>query len=950
MASRPTLRRSSSCVILSLLLLTIGCVLAPPASAVQTQHPIVVSDNPANWTPNILDGQVNAILQMGSKVIVGGTFTQVQAAGSAVTLTRNSIFAFDMNTGVIDQGFVPQLNGQVEALAPGPDGGSVFVGGSFGSVNGNTGLRRLARLNLANGQAVAGFQPNPATSVLALVVRGPWLYVSGSFQQIGDVSRSAIARLNPVSGAVDAGFNVPFTTPQNGGGLNVRKFDVTPNGSRLVAIGNFSQVGGLPRNQIAMVDLTTTPPSVSSWQTDQVPFFVPNTTTTWCSPAFSTYMRDVDISPDGSYFILVTTGAYRANRLCDSVSRWEVNATGPGRVPTWVDWAGGDTFWGVGTTGAAVYAGGHPRWMNNPYRSDDAGPGAVPREGIASLDPVNGLPFTWDPGRARGVGTFDIVGTPDGLFVGSDTERFGGEARLRIAFLPLTGGTLVPPNVPYGLPNDLYRIDEATSTFTRRPFDGTTFGPVQTPPTGVNWGTTRGAFALNGRLYTGQSNGTLTWRNYDGTTVGGSNTVNLFGLNVAPPTTFLIPGTNTPVPAFSTHLASMTGMFFDGGRIYYTVSGNPRLYYRYFTPESLVVGANLFVAGTAGPIDWANVRRMTMASGNLYYALANGNLFRVPWVAGQPSGTPTQIGGPAVDGVNWASRGLFAFSGSNDTTPPTAPGRPTGSSSGFDSIDLTWSAANDASRPLTYRIYRDGSPTAFTTLQSASTTTVSFSDTGLVAGSTHTYRVDAMDPSGNVGPMSPSSDPITVDSAPGAIFTDDFSSGSLTSWTGSTQFTIDGAIGGNAPPSAHAQVTGQPAFLTRDLGVNVPNACLAVAVNAASLNPGGPMALLQLQTATGGAIARVFANPAGTLFVKSDVSLAQTSSGVALGTGWHTIEFCVTVGGSGTLNLYRDGTRIVNAFAANTGSTQIGRIVVGDTAAKTFTVNIDDVVVDQAPG
>jgi hypothetical protein len=51
----------------------------------------------------------------------------------------------------------------------------------------------------------------------------------------------------------------------------------------------------------------------------------------------------------------------------------------------------------------------------------------------------------------------------------------------------------------------------------------------------------------------------------------------------------LIPGTNTPVPAFSTHLASMTGMFFDGGRIYYTVSGNPRLYYRYFTPESLVV-------------------------------------------------------------------------------------------------------------------------------------------------------------------------------------------------------------------------------------------------------------------------------------------------------------------------------------------------------------------------
>jgi hypothetical protein len=59
-ASRPTLRRPSSYLIPSLLLLTIGGVLAPPASAVQTPHPSVVSDNPANWMPNILDGQVNA--------------------------------------------------------------------------------------------------------------------------------------------------------------------------------------------------------------------------------------------------------------------------------------------------------------------------------------------------------------------------------------------------------------------------------------------------------------------------------------------------------------------------------------------------------------------------------------------------------------------------------------------------------------------------------------------------------------------------------------------------------------------------------------------------------------------------------------------------------------------------------------------------------------------------
>ena len=138
---------------------------------------------------------------MGTKVIVGGTFTQVQAAGSAQTLTRNSIFAFDMNTGVIDQNFVPQLNNEVEALAPGPDGQSVFVGGTFSSVNGNTNYRRLVRLTLANGQLVTGFQPNPATHrAQSLVLRGTWLYVSGSFQQIGGLSRSGVARVNPVTG------------------------------------------------------------------------------------------------------------------------------------------------------------------------------------------------------------------------------------------------------------------------------------------------------------------------------------------------------------------------------------------------------------------------------------------------------------------------------------------------------------------------------------------------------------------------------------------------------------------------------------------------------------------------------------------------------------------------------------------------------------------------------
>jgi len=65
----------------------------------------------------------------------------------------------------------------------------------------------------------------------------------------------------------------------------------------------------------------------------------------------------IDIAPDGSYFVVVTTGAFRANRLCDSVNRFELTTIAPNQVPTWTDWTGGDTSWSVSVSGTAVYVG-----------------------------------------------------------------------------------------------------------------------------------------------------------------------------------------------------------------------------------------------------------------------------------------------------------------------------------------------------------------------------------------------------------------------------------------------------------------------------------------------------------------------------------------------------------------------------------------------------------------
>ena len=64
-----------------------------------------------------------------------------------------------------------------------------------------------------------------------------------------------------------------------------------------------------------------------------------------------------------------------------------------------------------------------------------------------------------------------------------------------------------------------------------------------------------------------------------------------------------------------------------------------------------------------------------------------------------------------------------------DIDPPTIPGRPTGSSTEVGTITIDWAASQDASPPITYRVYRDGGPTAI-----GSTTATSFTDTGLAPG------------------------------------------------------------------------------------------------------------------------------------------------------------------------------------------------------------------------
>lgn len=618
------------------MVLSLAGVVAAPAAA-QTFHSVIVSDDPADYTPHALTGRVYGFAVVGSTVVVGGGFKGVTEA-DGTPVARNYLFAFDKDTGEISNDFVPILDGRVLALTT--DGTFIYAGGEFTHTNGTT-TRRLVKLDM-DGQVVSAFngRVTQGASVKDLALANGLVYLAGEFQRVNTVDRLGMAAVDDSTGALIDGVDIPFEGLHNGGVSHVARIEVSPNGTKMVAVGNFKTADGLAREQIAILDLTPTSATVSTWSTQR---FVGQ-----CAGVFDTYIRDVDISPDGSYFVVVTTGAWfggpAAGVTCDTASRWNLAATGGSQQPTWLDYSGGDTFWRVAITGTAIYVGGHFRWLNNPFRGDNDGPGAVTRKGIGALDPINGLPLSWNPSRPVGEGVFAFLSTPDGLYVGSDTDTIGGEYHNRLAFFPVAGGTSVYVHNQATLPNTLYTTPPTGETsIAQRSFDGVTPGArtLLSTPT-VDWSHARGAFYANGRIYYCWDDGQMFRRSFNGTTVG--NAVRIFPRGL----------TSTDFP-----MASLTGMFLENGRLYYTVLGDDRLLYRYFTVESGVIGAETFVAVAQGSgFTWGTVRGMTLAGGKLYVARTNGILYSIGWANGLPvTGSQTQIDASAAQ--MWATRGMF---------------------------------------------------------------------------------------------------------------------------------------------------------------------------------------------------------------------------------------------------------------------------------------------------
>jgi hypothetical protein len=407
--------------------LTAGVVAITQTSGASPAIGRVVSTDPVDFTPNINDGAVFKTAETGGVLYAGGSFTSVTAAPGPIpqgTFSRTRMVAFSTGNGLVSTTFAPVFNGEVWAIAI--SGSSLYAGGTFTTVNG-VARRGLVKLDRITGAVDTRFDAKLNGQVTEAMVVAGRLFVAGA-------STKRLMALNLVNGSDTGYLNVPFTgsVATNAGKTQVYRFAVSPVGNRLVAVGNFTTVGGAAHPRVAVINLGVGT-AVSTWH------YAP--TGQMCTATdLPDYMRDVDFFPNGKYFVTVATGfvprpGQVGLALCDSAARFEITNLAPVR-PTWINYTGGDTLHSVAVTDQAVYVQGHQRWLNNPQGRDSAGPGAVSRPGIGAIHPTTGLALAWNPTKDRGVGGKDLLVTARGLWVASDTTHIGGEVHARIALLP----------------------------------------------------------------------------------------------------------------------------------------------------------------------------------------------------------------------------------------------------------------------------------------------------------------------------------------------------------------------------------------------------------------------------------------------------------------------------------------------------------------------------------
>ena len=225
-----------------------------------------VAGTPATVTADGLPTvQINGVVWsqaiVGNTVYAGGSFSSARPAGSPAGTNeppRSNLLAYNLTTGALITSFNPSVNAQVDIVRASPDGKTLYVGGSFTSING-VAEYRVAAFDVASGNLLP-FSAGTDSQVNAIVPTANAIYIGGVFSQVNGVARSRLAAVAPGTG------NLLAWAPT--ADYVVQSMVATPDGSKIVIGGAFAKINGASALGIGAVTATTG--TSVAWKTNAV--------------------------------------------------------------------------------------------------------------------------------------------------------------------------------------------------------------------------------------------------------------------------------------------------------------------------------------------------------------------------------------------------------------------------------------------------------------------------------------------------------------------------------------------------------------------------------------------------------------------------------------------------------------------------------------------------------
>lgn len=439
---------------------TVAAALAGSATATRaaTLPSGPVLSTPVTGTPHLLANpngtdQIRQIAQCGNTMYAVGTFSQIKR--QSIVYNRTNIFSFSAVKPYTVSSWAPVVNGIVNTITfSGTNCADAYIGGKFTAVGATT-VRNLAEIDTTTGDVVATFGHSAAGKVETLASYGSHIIAGGYYTSInGSAADPYLTSLNPVTGKDDGFIHLGISGNYQYPGVstnvtNIYNQAISHSGTLDLIMGDFTSVGGLPRQQVFMLNLATTPASVTGWTSPQwdgsqgeaTPAHPHQGYPYQCATFEPFYIQAASWSPDDSTVYLADTG-YEANNwptsgrrmgLCDAAAAFP--STQAAVYSEWINYTGCDSLFSTAADASAAYFGGHERYSMNTYGCDSLGPGGYAAPGMEGLIPASGNLMLNSSGTAlytrdRGYGADDMLITSAGLWIASDnssgSQRCGG--------------------------------------------------------------------------------------------------------------------------------------------------------------------------------------------------------------------------------------------------------------------------------------------------------------------------------------------------------------------------------------------------------------------------------------------------------------------------------------------------------------------------------------------